>query len=101
MSQFQVNHNLPTDTDQHQGNRGYNESMDERTHRKTGHKPQQPQNYQYESYRPQHVILLSIICVIEWHLILIGSPFPLGAHQSSVHAPLIDPPLMHDHPILD
>jgi hypothetical protein len=59
MSQLPVEHRLLTKTDQQQGNRGYNENVDERTHRKPGTQPKNPQNDQYDRYRPQHLILLS------------------------------------------
>jgi hypothetical protein len=59
ISQLPVDHNLLTDTDHQQGNRGYEENMDERTHRIATHQPQQPQKYQDNSNRPQHLILLS------------------------------------------
>jgi hypothetical protein len=59
MSQLLVDHNLLTEADHQQGNRGCEENVDERTHRKTGTQPQNPQNDQYDRYRPQHVILLS------------------------------------------
>jgi hypothetical protein len=39
------------------GNHQYD--MDEPSHRVTGYQPQQPQNYQYYSNCPQHMILLS------------------------------------------
>jgi hypothetical protein len=59
MPQLPVDHNLLIETDQQQGNSGYEENVDERTHRKSAHQPQQPQHYQYNSNRPKHVILLS------------------------------------------
>jgi hypothetical protein len=59
MSQLLVDHNLLTETDYQQGNRGCEENVDERTHRKPGTQPKNPQNDQYDRYRPQHLILLS------------------------------------------
>jgi hypothetical protein len=47
MSQLLVDHNLPTEIDHKQGNRGYEENVDEHTHRKAGPQPKQPQKDQY------------------------------------------------------
>jgi hypothetical protein len=58
MSQLLVDHNLLDETDHQQGNRGYEENVDEQTNRIATHQPQQPHNYQYHSNRPQHLIFL-------------------------------------------
>ena len=47
------------DSDQHDDNGNDQQDMNKITHRIAGHQPQQPQNYQYHSNRPQHLIPLS------------------------------------------
>jgi len=46
------------DSDQHDDNGDDQQDMNKVTHRIATHQPQQPQNYQYDGNRPQHVILL-------------------------------------------
>src|SRR5208283_5385027 len=46
--------------DQHDDNSNYQQDVNQPSHRVTGHQPQHPQNYQYHSDRPQHMILLSV-----------------------------------------
>ena len=46
------------DSDQHNDNGNDQQDMNKITHRIATHKPQQPQNYQYDSNRPQHDISL-------------------------------------------
>jgi hypothetical protein len=47
------------DSDQHNNNGNNQQGMDEPAHRIATYQAQQPQNYQYNSNRPQHVLLLS------------------------------------------
>ena len=46
------------DSYQHYNNCDYKQNMDEPVNRITAHHPQQPQNQQYHSDRPQHLVLL-------------------------------------------
>jgi hypothetical protein len=46
------------DSDQHNDNGNDQQDMNKITYRIAGHQPQEPQNYQYYSNGPQHVILL-------------------------------------------
>jgi hypothetical protein len=50
------------DSYQNHDNRDHQQNMDKPAHRVTAHQSQQPQNYQYHSDRPQHIILL-LICL--------------------------------------
>jgi len=70
MSQLLVDHSFLTEINHQQGNRGCEENVDGRTHRKAGTHSQSPQNDQYDGYRPQHVNLLS------------EKPFPLPVAAS-------------------
>ena len=47
--------------DQHDDNGNHQQDVNKPSHRVTAHQPQQPQNYQYHSDRPQHLILLSCL----------------------------------------
>jgi hypothetical protein len=47
------------DPDQKKNNRYDQDDMNKPAHRVTAHQPQQPENYEYDRYGPQHVILLS------------------------------------------
>jgi hypothetical protein len=47
------------DSYQHHYNCDHNQNMDKPAHRVTGYKPQQPENDEYYSNRPQHLALLS------------------------------------------
>jgi hypothetical protein len=46
------------EADYNNDNSNHQRDVNEPSHRVTGDQPQQPQNYQYYSNRPQHVILL-------------------------------------------
>ena len=59
MSQIPVDHHFLSETDHKQGNRGHEENVDERAHRKSDAQSQQPQNNEYHGNRPQHLIPLS------------------------------------------
>jgi len=48
------------DSYQHYNNCDDKQNVDEPTHRIAAHQPQQPQNYQYHSDCPQHLLLLPI-----------------------------------------
>ena len=55
-----LQHSPPlNDSDQHNNNGNNQQGMDEPAHRIATYQAQQPQNYQYNSNRPQHVLLLS------------------------------------------
>jgi hypothetical protein len=51
------------DPDQYDNNCDHKQNMDEPTHRVTAHQPECPQNYQYYSDRPQHMIRPSLTAV--------------------------------------
>lgn len=52
------------EADYHNDNGNHQRDVNEPSHRITGHQPQQPQNYQYYSNRPQHGMLLLEKCLI-------------------------------------
>jgi hypothetical protein len=67
------------DSDQHNANGNKQQEMNKITHRIATYRPQQPQNYQYHSNRPQDVILLSD-CLFP--LPAIASPYQAGSDHA-------------------